>query len=70
MKPKKKSWKMLLREMLIGKGVLNMFRRKEKKTELQKEMDKYMKKMQKLNSQLDNLNRKSVKLQKIIGGVK
>ena len=47
-----------------------MFRRKEKKTELQKEMDKYMKKMQKLNNQLDNLNRKSVKLQKISGGVK
>ena len=47
-----------------------MFGKKEKKTELQREMEKYMKKMQKLNTQLDNLNRKSVKLQKISGGVK
>ena len=47
-----------------------MFKKREKKTELQREMEKYMKKIQKLNSQLDNLNRKSVKLQKISGGVK
>ena len=47
---------------------MKLFEKKE--TKLQREMNKYMNKMKKLNSQLDNLNRKSVKLQKISGGVK
>ena len=38
-----------------------MFKKREKKTELQREMEKYMKKMQKLNSQLDNLNTEVMK---------
>ena len=38
-----------------------MFKKKEKKTELQREMEKYMKKMQKLNCQLDNLNAEVMK---------
>lgn len=33
-----------------------MFKKREKKTELQREMEKYMKKMNVLNHQLDNLN--------------
>ena len=36
-------------------------REKKKKTELQREMDKYMNKMKKLNSQLDNLNTEVMK---------
>ena len=38
-----------------------MFKKREKKTELQREMEKYMKKMQELNSQLDNLNTEVMK---------
>lgn len=33
-----------------------MFKKREKKTELQREMEKYMVKMRKLNRQFDNLN--------------
>lgn len=38
-----------------------MFKKREKKTELQREMEKYMKKTQKLNCQLDNLNTEVMK---------
>ena len=38
-----------------------MFKKREKKTELQREMEKYTKKMQKLNCQLDNLNTEVMK---------
>ncbi len=38
-----------------------MFGKKEKKTELQREMEKYTKKMKKLNCQLDNLNTEVMK---------
>ena len=38
-----------------------MFKKKEKKTELQREMEKYTKKMRKLNCQLDNLNAEVMK---------
>lgn len=38
-----------------------MFKKREKKTELQREMDKYMKNMRKLNRQFDNLNSEVMK---------
>ena len=38
-----------------------MFKREKKKTELQRETEKYMEKMRKLNCQLDNLNAEVMK---------
>lgn len=38
-----------------------MFKKRKKKTELQREMEKYMEKMRKLNRQFDNLNSEVVK---------
>lgn len=38
-----------------------MFKKREKKTELQKEMKKYERKLQKLNNQIDNFNAEVMK---------
>ena len=46
---------------ITGPSIPKMFGKKEKKTELQREMEKYTKKMKKLNYQLDNLNTEVMK---------